>query len=124
MASTDPYPSPPPSPTKVDPVLLNALRYTISAKEYKTLHQYLITRSPPPIRRRAPQPPRYDAIVHSRDDYNAATVRASLRVFAATLAGLKAWDFFTTHVLARSRTPRSDTSAKDMKVRPAEPITE
>ncbi|MCJ1228315.1 hypothetical protein MMC12_004976 [Toensbergia leucococca] len=106
MASADAYPSPPPSPqppTKIDPVLRNALRYTISAKEYKTLHQYLITRSPRVVRTSVPQPPKLDAIVHNRDDYNAAAVRASLRVFVASQTGLKTWDLFTTHVLQRGR---------------------
>ena len=107
MASSDAYPSPPPSPppggAKVDPILRNALRYTISEKEYKTLHEYLITRSPPAVRKRAPQPPRYNAIVQSKDDYNAAAVRASLRLFVTSQAGLKIWDLFTTQILGRDR---------------------
>ncbi|KAI9881281.1 MAG: hypothetical protein M1830_005567 [Pleopsidium flavum] len=112
MPSADDYPSPPASPAKVDPVLRNALRYTISAKEYETLHQYLIARSPPSVRKRVPQPPRYEAIVQSKNDYNAAAVRASLRVFLATQTGLKIWDLVTTHVLARGRPqkPKPNTS--------------
>ncbi len=101
MPSADAYPSPPTTPAKVDPVLRNALRYTISAKEYETLHQYLITKSPPAVRERVPQPQRYEAIVKSKNDYNAAAVRASVRVFLATQTGLKIWDLITTHVLAR-----------------------
>lgn len=105
MASGGAYPSPPPSPprggAKVDPIVRNALRYTLSEKEYKTLHQYLITRSPPAVRKRAPQPPRYNAIVQSKDDYNAAATRASLRLFVASQAGLKIWDLFNTRILGR-----------------------
>jgi len=103
MASSEAYPSPPSTPphdgAKVDPILRNALRYTISEKEYRTLHQYLITRSPPAFRKRAPHPPRYNAIVQSKDDYSAAAVRASLRVFVASQAGLKIWDLLTTRIL-------------------------
>lgn len=103
MSSADAYPSPPASPAKVDPVLRNALRYTISAKEYETLHQYLITRSPPAVRKRVPQPRRYEALVKSDNDYNAAAVRASLRLFVATQTGLKIWDLITTQLLGRGR---------------------
>ena len=108
MASNDDsYPSPPPSPprggAKVDPILRNALRYTISEKEYKTLHEYLITRSPNAVRKRAPEPPRYNAIVQSKDDYNAAAIRASFRLFVASEAGLKIWDLFSTRILGRGR---------------------
>ena len=113
MASAEAYPSPPPSPSrggvKVDPILRNALRYTISEKEYKTLHQYLITRSPPVVRKRAPQPPRYNAIVQSKDDYNAAAIRASLRLFVASQMGLKIWDLFTIWVLGRGGSLKSES---------------
>ena len=105
MASQEPYPSPPPTPAKapkVDPVLRNALRYTISAKEYETLHAYLILRSPRVVRKRALPPPRYFAIVESSSgDYNAAAVRASLRVFVATQSGLKLWDLIKSALLGR-----------------------
>lgn len=106
MASGGAYPSPPPSPAKVDPILRNALRYTISAKEYKTLHQYLLKRSPPSVRKRVPQPPRYTVLVQSDDDFNAAAVRASLRVFVATQTGLKLWDLITTNILGRGKSQK------------------
>lgn len=96
----DPYPSPPPSPAKkIDPILRNALRYTISAKEYETLHQYLISRGPPAIQRRAPQPPRYSSIVQSKNDFNVAAIRAAFRIFVATQTGLKIWDLIKIYVL-------------------------
>lgn len=103
MPPEDPYPSPPPSPARIDPVLRNALRYTISAKEYKTLHEYLITRAPPAVRKRAPAPPKYSSIVQSKDDFNIAAVRTSLRVFVATQTGLKLWDLITTNLLGKAR---------------------
>ena len=112
MAPGEASPSPPPSPprgrAKVDPILRNALRYTISEKEYKTLHQYLITRSSPSVQERAPQPPRYDAIVQSKDDYNTAAIRTSLRLFVASQAGLKLWDLFTTRILGRDGSLKSE----------------
>ncbi|KAF2458056.1 hypothetical protein BDY21DRAFT_22447 [Lineolata rhizophorae] len=88
----------------VDPVLRNALRYTVSAKEYKLLHRYLISRAPA-VRRRTLQPRRYETVVtgSSADDYNAATVRAALRVFGSIYGGLKLWDLFTQKVLNRGK---------------------
>lgn len=93
------------SPSKVDPVFRNALRYTISAKEYEVLHQYLISRAPA-VRKRTPRPPRYEAIVRSQDDYNVAAVRASLRVFLATATCLKIWDIIQDRLLTRGKGAR------------------
>src|SRR5271167_636106 len=79
-----------------DPVLRNALRYTISAKEYQTLHKYIISRSKV-LRRNSPTVSQVERLVErpGRDDHNAAAVRASLRVFLATGAGLKAWSIIS-----------------------------
>ncbi|KAL8715117.1 MAG: hypothetical protein Q9220_001074 [cf. Caloplaca sp. 1 TL-2023] len=108
MASAESYPSPPPSPrsSKIDPILRNALRYTISAKEYRTLHQYLLTRAPPAVRKRAPPPTRVRSIIKAGDDHNAATIRASLRVLVASQVGLQLWDLITTRILGRGKTPK------------------
>ena len=104
MASADPYPSPPPSPARIHSVVLrNTLRYTISEKEYKTLHEYLITRSPKAVRRKAPLPLHYSSTVKSGDDFNVAAVRASLRVFIAAQTGLKLWDLLNEYVLVRAK---------------------
>lgn len=108
MAPPDPYPSPPPSPAqiKADPILRNALRYTLSAKEYKTLHQYLISRSPPAVRKRALQPSKYAALIQAKDDYNGAAIRASLRVFLATQTSLKLWELIKGTLFAREKPRR------------------
>ncbi|KAI9700855.1 MAG: hypothetical protein M1836_002225 [Candelina mexicana] len=95
-------------PTKVDPILRNALRFTVSAKEYKLLHHYLINRSPPAVQKRAPQPRRYESIVLSKNDYNAAAVRASLRVFLATQTGLKLWDVISGKLFSRGQSQQSN----------------
>lgn len=111
MASNDP-PSSKPSgggrPDRVPPrnvkdaAMRNALRYTISAKEYETLHKYIISRSKV-LKRNAPTVARVEKLVErpGRDDYNAAAVRASLRVFMATAAGLKVWGLIKERVLGQ-----------------------
>ena len=108
MAISDPYPSPPPSPAqiKADPILRNALRYTLSGKEYKTLHQYLISRSPPAVKKRALPPPKYAALIQTKDDYNGAAIRASLRVFIATQTSLKLWELIKGNLFARGKPQR------------------
>ncbi|EOD47222.1 hypothetical protein UCRNP2_6038 [Neofusicoccum parvum UCRNP2] len=96
-------------PDKVDPVVRNALRYTLSAREYKLLHQYLISRAPPAARQRAPPPRRYEAIVKSTDDYNAAAIRASLRLGISSFAALKLWELISTRLLAKRRPVQTKT---------------
>ena len=87
-------------PERIDPVLRNALRYTISPKEYELLHQYLLSRAPA-VKKRTLPPKKYDAIAKGGDDYNAAAIRASLRLAVVTFSGLKAWELVSTKLLAR-----------------------
>ncbi|PVH68858.1 hypothetical protein DL98DRAFT_661980 [Cadophora sp. DSE1049] len=85
-----------------DPILRNALRYTISAKEYETLHRYILSRSKV-LKRNTPSVSRVEKLVErpGRDDYNAAAVRASVRVFVATSAALKVWGLISERFLGR-----------------------
>lgn len=88
---------------KVDPILRNALRYTISAKEYQTLHKYIISRSKV-LKRNAPTVSQVERDGERKDDYNAAAVRSSLRVFVGTAAGLKAWGLISKALLGGGKT--------------------
>jgi hypothetical protein len=108
----------PPDPAKIprvsanatsDPILRNTLRYTISAREYETLHKYIISRSKL-LKRNAPSVVRVEKLLDREniagrekggDDYNAAAVRASLRVFVATAASLRVWEFIGSRFLGR-----------------------
>jgi hypothetical protein len=106
MSSPDaPQPSPSGKPRTVDPVLRNALRYTISAKEYELLHQYLLSRAPA-VKKRTIHPKQFDAISKGPDDYNVAAIRASLRLGIVTFSGLKAWELINTKILSRSSAKR------------------
>lgn len=109
MASpSDETPKPPrdriSAKSTADPILRNALRYTISAKEYETLHKYIISRSKV-LKRNAPTVSKVEKLVErpGRDDYNASAVRASLRVFLATGAALKAWGAVSERLLGKDR---------------------
>ncbi|KAH8808519.1 hypothetical protein F5884DRAFT_732949 [Xylogone sp. PMI_703] len=109
MASTSDE-GPKPSSEKIsarstaDPILRNTLRYTISAKEYQTLHKYIISRSKV-LRRNAPTVPQVEKLIErpGRDDYNAAAIRASLRVFFVTAAGLKVFSIIKERFLGQAK---------------------
>src|SRR3569833_133883 len=103
---------------KDDPILRNALRYTMSAREYAALHKYNLSRSRV-LRKRAPSVDTVNRIMNgdrpasrrgSLEDKgkgkmkdqdakkvdgaggrNARAVRHSIRAFLATGIGLKLW---------------------------------
>lgn len=83
-----------------------ALRYAFNPREYELIQQYLIRR----VRRDSGRSNSKantrlkSAIFH--DDYHAATIRASLRVFVGSVASLKAWELISTLLLARGRSQR------------------
>ncbi|PYH47576.1 uncharacterized protein BP01DRAFT_354780 [Aspergillus saccharolyticus JOP 1030-1] len=68
------------------PVVRSLLRISLSAKEYKRLHDYAIQRAPSSFQGRLPSPSKYEAIIRSKNKHNAAAVRASLRVFLLSLS--------------------------------------
>lgn len=120
-----------------DPILRNALRYTISAREYALLHRYVLSRSRL-LKRRVPSvetvqrvynPSRPRASLDGTeekktaalagavrseeraalgagpngDDYNARAIRHSIRVFVATGAAMKLWEFLSSRLTARQK---------------------
>ncbi|KAI9051271.1 hypothetical protein LZ554_005372 [Drepanopeziza brunnea f. sp. 'monogermtubi'] len=118
-----------------DPILRNALRYTISAREYETLHRYILSRSKV-LKRATPSVARVERLETQLRggigasgsptgtgegghpvvgvggggfgaDYNAAAVRASVRLFVASSAALKVWGLIAERVLGRGRDVRS-----------------
>ena len=77
-----------------DPVLRNALRYTISAREYASLHKYILSKSKT-LRRATPSPAAAEKVLQPNpkgDDYNVKAVRHAIRVFATTFVGMKGWE--------------------------------
>ncbi|KAK4243588.1 hypothetical protein C7999DRAFT_44629 [Corynascus novoguineensis] len=125
-----------------DPILRNALRYTISAREYATLHKYVISRSRA-LKKRAPTVDTVQRImegtrgrtqsvskegkgtgkdkdgedrptgpVRGADDYNARAVRHSIRVFVATGALMKLWGVVSARVMGKKKETASTSSKK------------
>ena len=108
MADSAPPPQSNPGRSTFDPVLRNALRYTVSAKEYQVVHNYFANRSPPVVKKRVLTPSKYPPARGSNDDFNSAAIRASLRVFVASGAGLTAWDLVKKQLFAKKRPARYD----------------
>lgn len=106
----------------VDPVLRNAIRYTISAREYETLHRYVLSRSRL-LKRKVPSVNAVERYMEGSDvrrgstmdrdvdknkekgkekptngkasggdTYNARAIRDSLRVFMATGLGVRVYE--------------------------------
>ncbi|PWY74605.1 hypothetical protein BO94DRAFT_231439 [Aspergillus sclerotioniger CBS 115572] len=91
-------------------VVRNALRISLSAKEYKLLHESAIQQSPSAIRNKLPSPSRFEAIVRSKNKHNEAAVRASLRIFVLSSSLLKLVDVVTDRVrgdLSKKTTSRT-----------------
>ncbi|OWP02918.1 hypothetical protein B2J93_3498 [Marssonina coronariae] len=117
--------SAPTARSTTDPILRNALRYTISAKEYEALHRYVLSRSKV-LKRSAPSVARLERLEGDGregaggrgegiagggfgSDYNAAAVRASWRVFVASIAALRVWGVIKGRLLGgrgAARTPK------------------
>ena len=102
--------------TTSDPILRNALRYTMSTNEYAALHKYVLSKSRL-IKRNVPTVATVERILdgrekmspcvgrekkdsgaalldngHGADTHNARAVRHSMRMFVATGALLKLWN--------------------------------
>ncbi|KAF2724474.1 hypothetical protein K431DRAFT_281905 [Polychaeton citri CBS 116435] len=105
---------------KVDPITRTALRYSISPREYELLHQYLITRAPKRVQKRAPEPEKFEEYVtlprnaeggsSEAEDYRVASLRLALRAFIGTYVGFKGWEFVLERLASR-RQKRSVAAA-------------
>ncbi|KAJ4150567.1 hypothetical protein LMH87_011312 [Akanthomyces muscarius] len=98
--------------TTVDPVMRNALRYTVSPREYAALHKYIIARSKT-LRRNAPTPAAVEKALaptpaSAASDYNAKAVRHALRVFVTSWVGMKGYEFVSKK-LSKDSTPAKKT---------------
>ncbi|KAK2805827.1 hypothetical protein FQN51_008601 [Onygenales sp. PD_10] len=101
MASLPESASPSGPPKTIHPIIRNALRISLSASEYKALHEHLIKRLPPAVQNQAFPPATFREIVKSQDRYNEAAIRASLRVLLATGTGMKVFEYITQKLAAR-----------------------
>ncbi|KAG5301730.1 hypothetical protein I7I48_01839 [Histoplasma ohiense] len=100
---TSPPKSLPPlgSPKPPHPIICNALRISLSASEYKSLHEKLIKWLPPGVQDRILEPAAFREVAKSQNKYNEAALRASLRVLLATGAGMKLFVYISQKLASR-----------------------
>lgn len=84
------------------------LCFALNDNEQKLLYHYLtsIRRRGREVQTSRPQTEGYVRQAALHDDYHAATVRSSLRVFLATAAGLKAWELASITFQSRNMSQR------------------
>ncbi len=82
------------------------LYFALNDNEQKLLHHYLVRRRGREGQRGSPQAEGHVRQAALHDDYHAATVRSSLRIFLATAAGLKAWELTSTTLQGRGMSQR------------------
>lgn len=111
-AAASPTPGPRPESRAArlaEPVARNALRYSMSYREYATLHKYILSRSKL-LKRTAPAPgtverlidgerahaarkeSREGRVVGAGDEYNTRAIRHAIRVFIATGSFMKLYN--------------------------------
>ncbi|PYI21999.1 hypothetical protein BO99DRAFT_440995 [Aspergillus violaceofuscus CBS 115571] len=107
----------PPDP-ETQPVVRTLLRISLSAKEYKRLHDYAIQRTPVSVQGRLPSPSKYEAIIGSKNKHNVAAVRVALRTFLLSLSLTKLADTVINRIREDlpSKEPRA-SSARSPKIR-------
>ena len=87
--------------TKVHPAVQQGIQYTLSSKEYAYVYQKLLRRLSVPAQSKLPSPARYAKLVETRGDFNAATVRVSIRAFLAVQAIFQIYDYVVAKLAAR-----------------------
>ncbi|KAL4910437.1 hypothetical protein BDW74DRAFT_51891 [Aspergillus multicolor] len=80
----------------VNPIVRNALAVSVSAKEYRFLHER--AQQYPSIHGRLISPEKFEAITRSKNKYNEAAVRAALRVFLGSGLSLKLLEFIAGRI--------------------------
>lgn len=79
------------------PILRNALRISLSAKEYRALHAIAVKRAPG-IQGKLPSPSSFDVMAQSKNRHSEAALRASLRLFVGSGLVLKVIEIVITRI--------------------------
>lgn len=86
-----------------NPILQRSIQYTLSEKEYALLHKRVLKRLPLTLRGQLPSPAIYSESLKNKNDFNAATVRASARLFLAVQTTLQLYDFILSKIFKRGQ---------------------
>lgn len=83
-----PGPSAPGETATIHPIVRNALRISLSVKEYRTLHDVVVQRAPS-LKDKLPSPSHYETMASPKSRHTEAALRASLRVFVGSGIAMK-----------------------------------
>ncbi|KAI5799741.1 hypothetical protein FPQ18DRAFT_100344 [Pyronema domesticum] len=92
-------------------ILILALRYIISQKEYATLRKKVLLKGPLSISTNTPTRAEFDAVVRAAtwDDFVPASMRAGLRVFLVCQGVGNGWEFMRERMRSRKEGTRPPT---------------
>lgn len=93
----------------IHPVVRNALRVSLSTKEYRVLHDVAVNRAPG-LKSKLPSPSRYEALANPKNRHNEAALRTSLRVLVGSGLALKLVEVVMSRV--RPDTEKYETTAQ------------
>lgn len=79
------------------PVVCNALRLSLSVREYRVLHDVAVKRAPS-LKYNLPPPSRYEAMANPKNRHNEAALRTSLRIFVGSGIALKLLEMIMSRV--------------------------
>ncbi|KAJ6108514.1 hypothetical protein N7523_009837 [Penicillium sp. IBT 18751x] len=81
-------PSAPGQTATVHPIVRNALRISLSVKEYQALHNVAVKRVPS-LKDKLPSPSHYESMANPKNRHTEAALRTSLRVFVGSGVAMK-----------------------------------
>lgn len=89
--STPGAPPGPPTPGEtatIHPIVRNALRISLSVKEYRTLHDVAVKRAPS-LKDKLPSPSHYENMANPKNRHTEAAFRTSMRLFVGSGIAMK-----------------------------------
>jgi len=90
-------PAPPKEAATIHPIIRNALRISLSVKEYRALHDVAVKRSPT-LKDKLPSPSHYEKMANPKSRHTETALRTALRVFVGSGIGLKLVEVVTRRV--------------------------
>lgn len=83
--------------TDIHPLVHNALRASLSTREYRVLHDVAVKRAPA-LKSKLPSPSQYESVSNPKNRHNEAALRTSLRVLVGSGLALKLLELVMSRV--------------------------
>ncbi|KAJ5666233.1 uncharacterized protein N7477_008681 [Penicillium maclennaniae] len=116
-----PGPSAPGQTATVHPIVRNALRISLSVKEYQTLHEVAVKRAPS-LKDKLPSPSHYESMANPKNRHTEAALRTSLRVLVGSSVAMKLVEVVMKRIRGDTKQiPANATSLQREDSQPAAP---